>query len=231
MSDAFSDTRGRTPRHRLRRRGVRVCGGCSPSTSTLLAPVGRVGDPRPPHPVDAGPVRAGAAGPARPRLAAVGAPHAPDARRGHDRRPAHRGELGRLRRRGGLRTTSPRRRSATSSTRWSPSLIGVVVLRERLRRLQWAAVAVGAGRRHLPHRHLGPAAVDRPRAGLHVRALRADEEAVGASLDALHSLTTETAVLAPIAVGVLIWLELSGATHLPGARAGAPACCWPRPAS
>ena len=43
--------------------------------------------------------------------------------------------------------------------------IGVVVLRERLRRLQWAAVAVGRGRRHLPHRHLGPAAVDRPRAG------------------------------------------------------------------
>ena len=36
--------------------------------------------------------------------------------------------------------------------------IGVVVLRERLRRLQWAAV-------------------DRPRAGLHVRPLRADEEA------------------------------------------------------
>ena len=32
---------------------------------------------------------------------------------------------------------------ATSSTRWSPSLLGVLVLRERLRRLQWVAVGVG----------------------------------------------------------------------------------------
>ena len=35
---------------------------------------------------------------------------------------------------------------------------------------------------------------------------------LGASLDALHSLTAETAVLAPVAVGVLVWLEVTGAT-------------------
>ena len=35
---------------------------------------------------------------------------------------------------------------------------------------------------------------------------------LGTSLDALHSLTAETAVLAPVAVGVLLWLEVTGAT-------------------
>ena len=47
---------------------------------------------------------------------------------------------------------------------------------------------------------------------------------LGASLDALHSLTAETAVLAPVAVGVLLWLEVTGATTF---RQDAPCtrCC------
>ena len=35
---------------------------------------------------------------------------------------------------------------------------------------------------------------------------------VGATLDAMHSLTVETMVLAPVAVGVLVWLGAQGST-------------------
>jgi chloramphenicol-sensitive protein RarD len=90
--------------------------------------------------------------------------------------------------------------------------IGVVVLRERLRRLQWAAVAVGlVGGVYLTVTSGRP-----PWIALGLAFTFAlyglMKKRLGASLDALHSLTAETAVLAPIAVGVLIWLELSGAT-------------------
>ena len=68
--------------------------------------------------------------------------HAADARGDHRRRPADRGELGHLRRRRGL---APRHRGLP---RLLPNplvtvAIGVGVLHERLRSLQWAAVAVG----------------------------------------------------------------------------------------
>ena len=90
--------------------------------------------------------------------------------------------------------------------------IGVVVLRERLRRLQWAAVAVGlVGGVYLTVTSGRP-----PWIALGLAFTFAlyglMKKRLGASLDALHSLTAETAVLAPIAAGVLIWLELSGAT-------------------
>ena len=90
--------------------------------------------------------------------------------------------------------------------------IGVVVLRERLRRLQWAAVAVGlVGGVYLTVTSGRP-----PWIALGLAFTFAlyglMKKRLGASLDALHSLTAETAVLAPIAVGVLAWLELSGAT-------------------
>ena len=42
---------------------------------------------------------------------------------------------------------------------------------------------------------------------------------LGASLDALHSLTAETAVLAPVAVGVLLWLEVTRRDHVRGTDA------------
>ena len=90
--------------------------------------------------------------------------------------------------------------------------IGVVVLRERLRRLQWAAVAVGVvGGTYLTVTSGRP-----PWIALGLACSFAlyglMKKRLGASLDALHSLTAETAVLAPIALGVLIWLEVTGAT-------------------
>jgi hypothetical protein len=141
VSDAFSDPATVPPRHRLRRRGVRAV-GLFPLYFHLLAPSGaweilthRI--------LWTLALCAGAAGPARPRLAAVGVPHPPDARRGHDRRPAHRGNWVIYVAAVVSPTTSPRRRLGYFLNPLVTVAIGVVVLRERLRRLQWAAVAVG----------------------------------------------------------------------------------------
>ena len=157
-------------------------------------------------------MRAGAAGPARPRLAAVGVPHA-------------RGCSARSRIAGLLiaanwviyvaAVVSHHVTEASLGYFLNPLVtvaIGVVVLRERLRRLQWAAVAVGlVGGVYLTVTSGRP-----PWIALGLAFTFAlyglMKKRLGASLDALHSLTAETAVLAPIAVGVLIWLELSGAT-------------------
>ncbi|MGL5864045.1 MAG: EamA family transporter RarD [Phycicoccus sp.] len=90
--------------------------------------------------------------------------------------------------------------------------LGVVVLRERLRPLQWVAVGTGAvasvylaaGGGLLPWIPLS-LAVSFALYGL-------VKKKVGASLAAMHSLTAETAVLAPVAVGVLLALGASGET-------------------
>lgn len=98
--------------------------------------------------------------------------------------------------------------------------IGVVVLRERLRLLQWVAVAIGLvagvyltidfGRP--PWIALG-LAFSFALYGLMKKHL-------GTSLGALQSLTSETAVLVPVAVAVLVWVTLSGkATFAVGAPA------------
>ena len=73
MSDTFSDTAA------VRRGTVygAAAYGLWALPSTCSPPRAR-GDPHPPHPVDAA-VRIGAAGPARPRPAVVGVPHAPEA--------------------------------------------------------------------------------------------------------------------------------------------------------
>jgi len=88
--------------------------------------------------------------------------------------------------------------------------IGVVVLRERLRRLQWLAVTIGLvagiyltidfGRP--PWIALGLAFSF----ALYGRM----KKRVGTSLGAFQSLTSETAVLMPIAVAVLVWVDVSG---------------------
>jgi chloramphenicol-sensitive protein RarD len=88
--------------------------------------------------------------------------------------------------------------------------LGVVVLRERLRPLQWAAVgiglvaalylSIGAGR--VPWIAL-VLAVSFALYGLLKKRL-------GATLPALHGLTVETTVLTPVAVGLAIWLGVSG---------------------
>jgi chloramphenicol-sensitive protein RarD len=88
--------------------------------------------------------------------------------------------------------------------------IGVFILRERLRRLQWLAVAIGLvagvyltidfGRP--PWIALG-LAFSFAFYGLMKKRL-------GASLSAFQSLTCETAVLAPVAVGLLVWVSVTG---------------------
>jgi chloramphenicol-sensitive protein RarD len=88
-------------------------------------------------------------------------------------------------------------------------LLGVVLLRERLRRLQWGALGIGMvavvvmtldyGR--LPWIALVLACSFGTYGLLKNR--------VGRGVDALTSLSVETAVLAPVALGVLVWLETS----------------------
>jgi chloramphenicol-sensitive protein RarD len=97
-------------------------------------------------------------------------------------------------------------------------LLGVVLLRERLRRLQWVAVGLGlvavvvltAGYGHPPWIALALAFSFATYGLLKKR--------VGASVGALASLTTETALLFPVALGALLWLEVTGhATFTEGA--------------
>jgi chloramphenicol-sensitive protein RarD len=92
-------------------------------------------------------------------------------------------------------------------------LLGVVILRERLRPAQWVAVGIGAlavvvltldyGR--LPWISLSLAF------SFGIYALLKNR--LGAHLGALASLTAEAMVLAPLAAGALVWLELTGRGH------------------
>jgi chloramphenicol-sensitive protein RarD len=89
-------------------------------------------------------------------------------------------------------------------------IVGVVVLHERLRRLQWTAVAVGAVA-------VVVLTVDYGRPPWIALVLAASfasyglvKKQVGPQVTALASLTTETMVLAPFAVAALVWLELTG---------------------
>ena len=90
--------------------------------------------------------------------------------------------------------------------------LGVVVLRERLRPLQWIAVAIGA----IAGVYLAVAAGTLPWIATTLAFSFAlyglTKKRLGASLPALRSLTAETIVLAPIAVGILIWLSASEAS-------------------
>jgi chloramphenicol-sensitive protein RarD len=92
-------------------------------------------------------------------------------------------------------------------------LLGVLVLRERLRRLQWVAVGIGA----LSVAVL-TAAYGRPPWIALTLAVTFGlygliKNRVGASVGAVASLTTETLALAPLAAAGLIWLELTGRGH------------------
>lgn len=90
-------------------------------------------------------------------------------------------------------------------------LLGVLVLREKLRRLQWAAVAMGIiavvvlaiGYGNVPWIALTLA--------FSFGFYGFVKKRVGSKVDALSSLSIETAVLTPIAAGVMIWLTFSGA--------------------
>ncbi len=90
--------------------------------------------------------------------------------------------------------------------------LGVVVLRERLRPLQWAAVAIGAA----AGVYLGVAAGSVPVVALSLACsfglYGLVKKKVGASLDAMHSLAAETAVLTPVAAVLIAVLTAQGVT-------------------
>lgn len=90
--------------------------------------------------------------------------------------------------------------------------LGVVVLRERLRPMQWVAVAIGA----LAGIYLSIAAGSVPLIAISLAMsfglYGLVKKKVGASLEAMHSLAAETAVLAPIAVVMLVVLTSRGDT-------------------
>jgi chloramphenicol-sensitive protein RarD len=93
-------------------------------------------------------------------------------------------------------------------------LLGVLVLREKLRPLQWAAVGMGlvavvvlaVGYGNVPWIALALA--------FSFGFYGFVKKRVGPSVDAVASLSIETAVLTPIAAVVMIWLALSGGATL-----------------
>lgn len=89
-------------------------------------------------------------------------------------------------------------------------LLGVLVLGERLRRVQWAAVGIAASA-------VGVLTFDYGRPPWIAIALAASfgsygllKNRVGRGVGALPGLTVETAVLAPLALGGLVWLGVTG---------------------
>ena len=88
--------------------------------------------------------------------------------------------------------------------------IGVVVLRERLRRLQWLAVAIGLGAGVYLSVDLGRPPWIAVGLALSFALYGLMKKRIGTSLGAFQSLTSETAVLLPIALAILVWVEVSG---------------------
>lgn len=90
--------------------------------------------------------------------------------------------------------------------------LGVLVLRERLRPLQWAAVATGA----IAGGYLTVASGTIPWIALSLAVSFASyglvKKKIGTTLGAMHSLAAETAVLAPVAGVILAVLTAQGAT-------------------
>ncbi len=89
-------------------------------------------------------------------------------------------------------------------------LLGVVLLGERLRRAQWAAVGIAATA-------VGVLTYDYGRPPWIAIALAASfgsygliKNRVGRGVGALPGLTVETAVLAPVALAGLVWLQVAG---------------------
>ena len=98
--------------------------------------------------------------------------------------------------------------------------LGVLVLRERLRPLQWAAVAVGLVAVVVMAVGGGAFPWIAVVLALSFGSYGLLKNRVGRSLDALHSLVAETAVMAPVAVGILAVLVSTGATTFLGHGAG-----------
>lgn len=90
--------------------------------------------------------------------------------------------------------------------------LGVVILRERLRRLQWAAVAIGAAAAvYLTLSYGSPPLISLTLA-FSFALYGLLKNRLGVSLSPFHSLTGETLVILPVAVGILVWLDRTGQT-------------------
>lgn len=88
--------------------------------------------------------------------------------------------------------------------------IGVVVLRERLRRLQWLAVAIGLGAGVYLTVDFGRPPWIAMSLALSFALYGLMKKRIGTSLGAFQSLTSETAVLLPIALAILVWVTATG---------------------
>jgi chloramphenicol-sensitive protein RarD len=88
--------------------------------------------------------------------------------------------------------------------------IGVVVLHERLRRLQWLAVAIGLAAGIYLTIDFGRPPWIAVGLAFSFALYGLMKKHLGTSLGALQSLTSETAVLVPVALAVLVWLTISG---------------------
>lgn len=90
--------------------------------------------------------------------------------------------------------------------------IGVVVLRERLRSLQWLAVAIGLAAGVYLTIDLGRPPWIALSLAFTFALYGLMKKRLGTSLGAFQSLTSETAVLAPVALAILFWLGARGET-------------------
>jgi chloramphenicol-sensitive protein RarD len=90
--------------------------------------------------------------------------------------------------------------------------IGVVILRERLRSLQWLAVALGLAAGVYLTIDFGRPPWIALSLAFSFALYGLMKKRLGASLGAFQSLTAETAVLAPIALVILVWLGTTGQT-------------------
>jgi chloramphenicol-sensitive protein RarD len=99
-------------------------------------------------------------------------------------------------------------------------LIGVLVLRERLRPTQWVAVAIGALAVAVLTVDYGQLPWIALTLAFSFATYGLVKNRVGRGVGALTSLTVETAILAPLALAGLLWLELSGRGTLATEGAG-----------
>ncbi len=99
-------------------------------------------------------------------------------------------------------------------------LIGVIVLKEKLRPLQWTAVGIGAAAIVVLTIAYGNLPIIAFTLALSFGAYGFVKKRVGRRTDAVTSLSVETAVLAPLAGGVMIWFAASGSSTLTTEGAG-----------
>ena len=92
--------------------------------------------------------------------------------------------------------------------------IGVLVLHEKLRRLQWLAVAIGLVAGVYLTIDLGRPPWIAVGLAFSFAFYGLMKKRLGASLSTFQSLTSETAVLLPVAIAVLVWVTVTGQSTL-----------------